>query len=367
VGQVSTETAPKRYELIKLGVDTHAGQYTFGRMIDNQGLQPTQKLSPEAFVEFLQKQLTLARRVVMVYEAGPYGFALYRQATELGVECLVCAPERLSRGRRRVNDKIDAAELTSRLDRHLSGNTTALRLVHPPTIEQEISRRYGRERNTYRKERQRWIGRGRSLLHTMGIARPGRWWELDRRSELLEGLQKRYGQSVHDQVRSELDRYLEMLQLIETKLQEMTTALREAAKQRKEPRICGMGPLSSELLDREMGDWNRFGNRRKVGSYTGLCSGEDSSGESQRMLSIDKHGNPRVRAILVECAWLLPRYQPDYIRLQPWKWAFEPSSKTSAGVRKKAAVALARQLAVDLWRIKTGRAKAEDLGLRLSA
>jgi hypothetical protein len=36
-------------------------------------------------------------------------------------------------------------------------------------------------------------------------------------------------------------------------------------------------------------------------------------------------------------------------------------------MRKKAAVALARQLAVDLWRIKTGRASPGDLGLKLAA
>src|ERR1700721_4569763 len=99
-GLVSNHSA----ELIKLGVDTHAGQYTFARMVDHAGIQPTQSMSPEAFLEFLKKQRTLSRRVVMVYEGGPYGFWLHRQATELGVECLVCAPERLSRGRTRVND-----------------------------------------------------------------------------------------------------------------------------------------------------------------------------------------------------------------------------------------------------------------------
>jgi hypothetical protein len=33
--------------------------------------------------------------------------------------------------------------------------------------------------------------------------------------------------------------------------------------------------------------------------------------------------------------------------------------------RKKAIVAVVRQLAVDLWRIKTGRLKAEQLGLSI--
>jgi transposase len=353
-------------ELIKLGVDTHAGQYTFARMVDHLGMQPTQSLSPEAFAKFLARQKSLAARVVMVYEAGPYGFALYRQAAELGVECLVCAPERLSRGRKRVNDKIDARELLSRLDRHLAGNTTALRLVHPPTIEQEMRRRQARERNVYRKERLRWIARGRSLLHTLGVSRPGRWWEPDRLEQLIKLLADRYGQAVADQAKQELDHDLEFIHLAGRHLDEMTAGLRKAAEEKKADRVKGVGPLSSELLDREMGDWNRFKNRRQVASYTGLCPGEDSSGDSQMSLSIDKHGNPRVRAVLVELAWLLPRYQPDYKPLQRWKWVFDPKAR-AASMRKKAVVALARHLAVDLWRIKTGRAKPEELGLHLAA
>ena len=374
-GQVSTgevsasapAAPPDGVELIKLGVDTHAGQYAFARMVGHLGSQPAQSLAPDEFLRFLSKQRSLARRVVMVYEAGPYGFSLYRQVIELGVECLVCAPERLSRGRKRVNDKIDAKELLSRLDRYLAGNTTALRLVRPPTIEQEMSRRQARERNTFRKERQRWIARGRSLLHTLGIARPGRWWEPDQYHELLTLLRKRYGPTVADQARAELDNDLEFIRLATAKLEQLTATLRKASANKAQPRLCGIGALSNELLDREIGDWNRFQNRRQVASYTGLCPGEDSSGDSHLSLSIDKHGNPRVRAVLVELAWLLPRYQPDYKALARWKWVFDPRSRAPAAMKKKAAVALGRRLAVDLWRIGTGRARPEDLGLKVAA
>ena len=40
-----------------------------------------------------------------------------------------------------------------------------------------------------------------------------------------------------------------------------------------------------------------------------------------------------------------------------------PAGQRSTGVRKKAIVAVARQLAVDLWRIRTGRVSAAKLGL----
>jgi transposase len=362
---VSIQGAESRCKLIKLGVDSHGQQMTFARMVDHQGTQPAQKLSPDRFIEFLKKQKTLAERVVMVYEAGPYGFSLYREVTALGIECLVCAPERLSRGRKRVNDKIDATELLSRLDRYLAGNATSLRMVRVPTLEQELRRRRARERNTYRKERQRWIARGRSLLHTMGISRPGKWWEAQRYDQLRKSVGERYGQEVLEQVSQELDRDVEMVNLMQKQMEELTEDICSSARARSEPRIKGIGHLSQELLDREMGDWNRFANRRQVASYTGLCPGEDSSGESQRTLSIDKHGNPRVRTVLVELAWLLPRFQPDYRRLQRWKWVFE--QKGAKGMRKKAVVALARQLAVDLWRIKTGRATAQEMGLKLVA
>lgn len=363
----AADAKPKRYRLIKLGVDSHGSVQAFGRMIDNQGIQPIQKLSPEKFLEFLKKQRELADRVVMVYEAGPYGFALYRQAKELGVECLVCAPERLGRGRKRVNDKIDARELTNRLDRYCSGNKTALRLAHIPSLEQELSRRESRERRTWGKERQRWIGRGRSLFHILGISHPGKWWEADRRTELLELIQNRYGSSVRDQLLPELDRHQEMLEQVQKQLELLSKALRKAGTARPGPRLKGIGPLSMEILDREIGDWDRFKNRRTIASYTGLCSGEESSGESRKLLSIDKHGNPRVRTVLVELVWLLPRYQPEYHRLAGWKWVFDPESKASGARKKKAAVALARMLAVDLWRIRTGRIKPQDVGLTLAA
>jgi transposase len=243
--------------------------------------------------------------------------------------------------------------------------------VHPPTLEQEMSRRQARERNTYRKERQRWIGRGRSLLHTLGISRPGKWWELEHYQKLRKALEQQYEQSVVAQAFVELDHYLQFIHLASSRLEEATKLLEQASKQKQAEkqarRVKGIGPLSSELLDREVGDWNRFSNRRQVASYTGLCPGEESSGDSRMSLSIDKHGNPRLRAVLVELAWLLPRYQPDYKRLARWKWVFDRQSKAPAAVKKKAAVALARQLAVDLWRLRTGRAKPEDLGLRLAA
>jgi transposase len=141
----------------------------------------------------------------------------------------------------------------------------------------------------------------------------------------------------------------------------MTVAIQEEGRrQAKIPR--GVGPLSFEVLRREVGDWARFQNRRQVSSYTGLCPREHSSGGKRRTGSINKSGNPRVRAMLVEMVWRMMRWQPDYHGLKKWAHVLgDPLG--SPATRKKAIVAVARQLAVDLWRLFTGQTTAENLGL----
>ena len=71
-------------------------------------------------------------------------------------------------------------------------------------------------------------------------------------------------------------------------------------------------------------------------------------------------------ASLVPSAASVVIFQPQYRGLQRWREVLALGApKTSGAARKKAIVALARRLAVDLWRIATGRVKAEELGLTL--
>ena len=56
----------------------------------------------------------------------------------------------------------------------------------------------------------------------------------------------------------------------------------------------------------------RFVHRKAVGSYTGCCPSEHSSGGVQRFGAIDRHGNKHVRVLLVEAVWRLLRWQPNW-------------------------------------------------------
>lgn len=137
----------------------------------------------------------------------------------------------------------------------------------------------------------------------------------------------------------------------------LTPRLEELSAGRRMPK--GLGALTATLLEAEILDWARFTNRRQPGSYTGLCPSEDSSGARRRQGSVTKHGNPRVRCLLVEAVWRMLAWQPDY---RPFH-----AVRTARGARtkKRAVVAAARRLAVDLWRIHTGRVTADKLGLKM--
>ena len=78
-----------------------------------------------------------------------------------------------------------------------------------------------------------------------------------------------------------------------------------------------------------------------------------------------KRGNPRLRAALVECAWRMVRFQPNYPPVKKRLSVLAKGARATGAQRKKAIVAVARHLAVDLWRLHTGRCTAQQLGLKI--
>ena len=64
---------------------------------------------------------------------------------------------------------------------------------------------------------------------------------------------------------------------------------------------------------------------------------------------------------LIEMVWRLIRWQPDYPPIKKLRNAL-----LSKRGKRRLIVAAARRLAIDLWRLATGRATAQELGLQLS-
>jgi transposase len=345
------QVASKAHQTLKLGLDVHAETIVVVRILDQSTPQPAQQFTPAKFLEWAKKQVALAEAVHSCYEAGPFGYGLHRQLVALGLHNVVVQPVCLDERHTGVNDdKRDARELALRLDRYVAGNQHALATVRVPTPEEEQKRIESRQREQLRREVQRVASQGRSLLLTQGHHTKNNWW-----------------QGAHwERLQVKLPVWLvERLEIFRTVLQTLSQTLATATTQLEAAapvwRPKGLGGLTHAVIECEVGDWKRFANRRQVGSYTGLCGGLSASGKSCHLLPITKHGNARLRTALIELAWRLVIWQPESKLVKKWQPVLG-QPKANPGARKKAIVAIARQMAVDLWRWKTKRAEPADFG-----
>jgi len=340
-----------RANQIKLGIDVHAESYRVVRQVDGATPQPAQKFHPKEFLAWAQKQLELAHEVHSCYEAGPFGYGLHRQLIKLGIGNVVVRSQNWDELQRGVKtDKTDALALVQRLDRYVQGNKKALAVITVPTAEQELARSQSRQREQLLAHRIRLEAQGRSLLLFNGL-RIGGWWR--------EVGWEQVTQQASAGVVELLQVLRELLVAVQEQLDLATARLEQTAK----PQPCGVGALTSQVLEREVLQWDRFKNRRQVASLTGMCPRIWSSGNYQLSGSISKHGNRRLRTALVELAWRCVRFQPEYPPVKRWRPVLL-GLKSSSASKKKAIVAIGRHLAIDLWRLNTGRTTAEKLCLR---
>jgi len=336
---------------IKLGIDVHQQYYVVVEQVGGSNPKPPQRFQKDAFLHWAAKLARSGAEVHAVYEACGFGFGLQRKLTELGIHCYVVCPQKLDEQNRRVKtDGLDAKALCLKLDRFVQGNQDALALVRVPSEKEEQLRAIHRQREQLVKARKQLEAQGRSLMVNHGLEPVSQWWK----GRAFAALQ------VPQWIKELLSNSQPILLTLQEKIRALTVQLQSAADP-AQPR--GLGRLSSVVIDREIANWHRFNNRRQIGSYTGLCPGEHSSGNTRLQTCVTKHGNPRLRAALVETAWRLVRFQPNYKPVVKWRRILAKGALATGAARKKAIVAVARQLAVDLWRIRTGRCTAEKLGL----
>ena len=350
----ATAAQGPRYDEIKLGVDWHADYYRVSRMIDGTPPQPAQRMTPSAFLSFAREQLTLGKKVYSCYEAGAGGYVLHRQLSKLGVQNYVVHPVKLDRRHTGVaTDKTDSRQLALDLDRFLHGNDKALCPVYVPTPEQEQRRALARQREQLRKERHRLGSIGRSLLLTQGWREKTTWWRDRSWERVIVGMPV--------WLRERLEVWRQLIQQVEKQLQSATSKVKASAPQE---RPNGLGALGFAQLLAEVCCWERFKKARKVGGYTGLCGGVSSSGSHHLDLSITKTGNSRFRRLLIELAWRMVFYQPDYAPVKKWRDVLL-GLRTHARRKKQLIVAIARQVAIDLWRWQTKQVTPEQLGWQM--
>lgn len=346
----SEAKAKEELTTIKLGLDVHAAQITICRQEEGLSPQPAQRMEWDRALEWIGQQRGEGRRVMSCYEAGPCGYGLHRKLEAMGVVNVVVAPRRWDESGQRVKtDKRDARELVDRLDRYARGNKKVFAVVRVPSEEQEQRRCLARQRGAALKERNRCVVRGHGMMLAQGVQAPSGWWR--------SGPWKELGAQLPGWLQEQVGLWQKKAASFDEEVEALDKRVKSQVGARALPK--GLGRLTAALLGAEVLDWSRFKNRRQVASYTGLCPSEYSSGQKRLQGSVNKHGNPRIRHYLVEAVWRLEVWQPGYPPMEKLREAKGPRA------RKRAAVAVARRLAIDLWRIETGECAAEKLGLQL--
>lgn len=333
--------------MIKLGLDVHL---LFIMVAIQRGHTAPQ--APRKFTNFglaAQIKLWVAEgfQVFCVQESCGFGFTLHRQLVEAGAQSFLITPIDLN-GKRKT-DKLDARALCQRLTRFLDGDPNELSPIRIPSEIEQRKREVSRRRKFLQKLLRSLANRGHGqVAEYLHVPLPHRWWGA-RNWKKVSALMDPW-------LRDLLSSLREVILALETQLTELDKILVQRVSQESIPK--GLGEISLVTLDAEVCDWNRFSNRKQIGSYTGCCPGEHSSGGKRRLGSIDRMGNGRVRAVLVEAVWRFLKWQPGWKSAQKFKLKLADG----AAMKKKAVVALARHLAIDLWRWRTGRATLAELG-----
>ena len=140
---------------------------------------------------------------------------------------------------------------------------------------------------------------------------------------------------------------LEVLDRVNPTIAELTHAIEQEAEKCPEAQRLmthpGVGALTALAFVLILGETERFGCGKQIASYLGLVPEEDSSGERRRLGHISKQGNSLLRFLLVEAAQVTVRSQPA------WRSKFFHLAMGRG--RKIAKVAMARKLAVHLYRM----------------
>jgi len=284
------------------------------------------------------------------YEAGRDGWWLHRWLIEHDIDNIVIDSASIEvnrRARRAKTDRLDGDKLLAMLLRHHAGERV-WSVLHEPTPADEDARRAHRELERLMHERTAHANRIGSLLvlHNLRprIVIGGRdwatWWDA-------------HGMQVPPELRAELERESARLALVKQQIKALEAARRQSLEDGKQPMVAqlaklrAIGPKGAWVLVKELFGWRRFANRRELAGCLGLAPTPYDSGASQVEQGISKAGNKRARALLVELAWGWLRLQPESALTQ---WFNRRFAAGGARMRRVGIVALARRLAIALWR-----------------
>jgi transposase len=366
---VTTEVGPTLYVALELSKDTWKLAFTTSRVAKAR-IRDVPARDQRAFLEEVRTAkerngLSPDAPVLSCYEAGRDGFWIHRFLEANGIANLVVDPASIEvdrRSRQAKTDRIDAQKLAKLLARHGDGESV-LRVVCVPSPEAEEERLLPRQLWTLKRKRVRTGNQIRAALFLHGVdidPRKGNFGEREflaklenaRRwdgsclpPELLGMVRMNWEEFalITGQIKGLEQRQRELLRKARAESSESPAAHRKAAKLTQ---LRGIGDVGSLVLSMEFFGWREFSNRKEVAALAGLTGTPHQSGGPGRDQGISKAGNPRIRRLMVELAWLWLRWQPDS---RTTRWFHEHVGKAGSRSKRKAIVAVARKLLIELW------------------
>jgi transposase len=259
----------------------------------------------------LIRKLGKPEQLRVCYEAGPTGYVLYWQLSELGVKCEVVAPTLVpvKAGDRVKTDRRDAQKLARS---YRAGDLTA---VWVPDAAHEALRDLVRARLAAKRDQLRARHRlGKFLLRQGRRAPQGITAWTDKHLQWI----RRQVHFEHPAQQVTLEDYLHEVdhmaerigrleRSIDGAIRELPVKLRAVIEALQSLR--GIAQLSAVSIMAEVGELSRFEHPRQLMGYSGAVSCEHSSGERIRRGAISKAGNAHLRRIAIEAAWAY-RHRP---------------------------------------------------------
>jgi len=288
-----------------VGLDVHAD--TISVAIAETGLEVRSLGTIPNRLESIRKlmhKLAPVEQLRACYEAGPTGYVLFWQLTQLGVSCEVIAPSLVpsKAGDRVKTDRRDAEKLARC---YRAGDLTA---VWVPDEAQEALRDLVRAREAAKKDQLKARHRlGKFLLRHGRRPPDSKAWT----KQYLEWIKSH----VHFQqaaLEATLCDYLEEVDHVAARIVKLEKAIDEAVSQAP-PEIRaviealqalrGVAQTTAATIVSELGSLSRFPSPRQLMGYSGLVAREHSSGNRVQRGGITKTGNGHLRRVLVEAAW----------------------------------------------------------------
>lgn len=292
--------------------------------------------------------------IVTIQEAGYDAFWLHRALEGRGIESHVVDPASIAVPRKRRNaktDRVDGLALLRALMAFKRGEPRVCSMVVPPTPEQEDRRRINRERQVLKSACTEHCNRIKGLLSAQGIRSYDP--KLRSRRVQLERLETGNGRALPPQLKAQVLRELDRLELVLEQIkavEQERDVLHAACCDTQAPamllKLKGIGAEIAEILCAEA-FYRHFDNRRQLGSYAGLTPTPWQSGKVAREQGVSKAGNPRLRRLVIQLAWLWLRHQPGSALS---RWVHDRLNRANGRQKKTLIVALARKLLVALWR-----------------